>query len=274
MTIRYEVRDRIAYFVIDNGKVNAFTPEMHKAFYHQLVDFEIDPNVSVGILMGAPGKPFSAGDDIKSPRGPRPNPQKELDSYLFLHQGEGPTPSRPGWDLDVLAHRRYKPIIAAVDGHCLGKGFIYVLLHSDIRIATETARFGLPEIAYGMAGTSCWTRLARQVPWTAAAYIALTGRPIDAAHALRVNLINAIVPPEDLLAEAEGIARCIAQMPTSAVRVEMEALFDGLELGRADAVRHGQNLYRLLRLGYEGFGSNPEEILARSKRADDGTRAP
>lgn len=268
MALRYEKRNGIAYFTIDNGKVNAFTPQMHKDFYLRLREFEIDGEARVGILTSGEGKPFSAGDDIKNRNEPPRTRQQELEAYLFLHQGENDTPSRPGWDLDVLTHRRYKPIIAAIRGWCLGKGLIYVLQHSDIRIASEDAKFGLPEIAYGMAGASGTTRLAQQIPRTAASWLALTGDFIDAAEAMRVHLVNRVVPEADLMEEAERTATRIARHPAVAVRIEMEALENGLELNRNDAVRHTQNLYRLQRLGYEGFGSDPTEILRTKQRGD------
>jgi E-phenylitaconyl-CoA hydratase len=262
VTLHYEKRDGIAYFTIDNGSANAFTPQMHKDFYEHLRAFDIDPQARVGILTGASGKPFSAGDDLKHRTEGKRTPQLELEAYLFLHQDEE-APSRPGWDIDVLLHRRTKPIIAAVDGYCLGKGLIYVLQHTDIRIASDQAIFGLPEIAYGMAGASGSTRLAQQIPLTAAAWLALTGEFIDAAEALRVHLVNKVVSREGLMQEAERVAGLIMRNPAIAVRVEMEALEYGQELNRAAAVRQTQNLYRLQRLGYEGFGSDPAAILRK-----------
>jgi enoyl-CoA hydratase/carnithine racemase len=265
MTLRYEKRNGIAYFTFDSGKVNALTPQMHKDFYLRLREFEIDAEVRVGILTSSDGKPFSAGDDLKTRNEPSRTRQQELEAYLFLHQDEGDTPSRPGWDIDVLSHSRFKPIIGAIDGYCLGKGLIYVLQHTDIRIASEDAKFGLPEIAYGMGGASGTTRLAQQIPRTAAAWLALTGEFIDAAEAQRIHLVNRVVPASSLRTEAERVAAMIARHPAIAVRVEMEALENGLALNRADAVRHTQNLYRLQRLGYEGFGADPTEILRKKQ---------
>jgi len=267
MALRYEKRDGIGHFIIDNGRMNTFTPHMHKDFYRYLREFEVDPEVRVGILEGAEGRHFSAGDDLKERNEPPRSRQEELEAYLFLHQGEGEEPSRPGWDLDVLLHRRCKPIIAAIHGWCVGKGLIYVLQHSDIRIASEEARFGLPEIAYGMAGASGTTRLAQQLPLTAAAWLALTGEFIDAAEALRIHLVNRVVPAAALYAEAERAAQLIARHPPIAVRVEMEALENGRELTREAAVRHTQNLYRLQRMGYEGYGADPTEIMQRRRGA-------
>lgn len=268
MALHYEKRNGVAYFTFDNGKVNALTPQMHKDFYRRLREFEIDADARVGILSSRDGMPFSAGDDLKNRSEPERSRQQELEAYFFLHHDEGPVPSRPGWDLDVLQHRRCKPIIAAIRGYCLGKGLIYVLQHTDIRIASEDARFGLPEIAYGMGGASGTTRLARHIPRVEAAWLALTGEFIDAQEALRIHLVNRVVPAAELLQTAERAAALIARHPAIAVRVEMEALEDGWDLNRHDAVRHTQNLYRLQRMGYQGFGADPTEILRRKQAAD------
>lgn len=266
MAITYEVRDSIAHFTIDNGKMNPFTPTMHKQFYHHLKHFEIDRDARAGIISAPPGRHFSVGDDLKNrPPGKR-TAQEELEAYLFLHHNEGDVPSRPGWDIDVLYHRRTKPIVAAIDGYCLGKGLIYVLLHSDIRISSDGARYGLPEIAYGMAGASGSTRLARRLAYVDAAWLALTGEIIDAEEACRMRLVNRVVPQAELSAAAEHAARLIARHPEIALRVEMEALAIGADLGRTEAVQHTQNLYRLQRLGYAGHGAEATDILPALKK--------
>ena len=87
------------------------------------------------------------------------------------------------------------------------------------------------------------------------AQVSLEGLEIDAEEARRVNLINQVVPDAGVLARAEAIAEKIIRHPPSAVRVEMEALQLGMDMSRLDAVHHGQNLYRLHRLNYEGYGS-------------------
>jgi len=255
MGLQYEKRSGIAHFVIDNGKMNVITPQIHKEFFHRLKEFEIDPDARVGLLYGAGGRSFSAGDDIKNKYRPPRTRHQELEAALFLHQNEGDTPSRPGWEEDVYRHRRYKPIIGAVSGYCIGAGLAYLLLHTDIRVADESAKFGLPELGFGAAGLSATTRLARHLAPSAAAYMALTGEFIDAQEARRIALVNEVVPAPQLLERAEAIARSIARHPPTSVRVEMEALEIGMEMSRYDAAHHGQNLYRLHRMNYEGYGS-------------------
>lgn len=264
MGLRYEKRDGIAHFILDNGKMNVITPQIHKDFFHRLKEFSIDPEVHVGLLYGADGRSFSAGDDIKNKYRPARTRQQDLEALLFLHQGEGAEPSRPGWEEDVYRYRRYKPIIGAVSGYCLGAGLAYLLLHSDIRVADESAKFGLPEVGFGAAGMSAATRLARVLSPADAAYLALTGEFIDADEARRIGMINEVVSSGALIDRAEAIAKLIARHPPTAIRVEMEALEIGMEMSRYEAVHHGQNLYRLHRLNYEGYGSK-EGFFAERK---------
>ncbi|WP_203075757.1 enoyl-CoA hydratase/isomerase family protein [Falsiroseomonas ponticola] len=266
MGLEYSVRDGIAYFVIDNGKVNAITPQIHKDFYHRLKEFEVSREARVGILTGAHDRAFSAGDDIVNVYGPKRSRQELMEANLFPHQDEGETPGRPGWEHDVAMHRRYKPIIGAVNGWCLGHGMIYLLLHTDIRVAGENAQFGIPELNFGAAGISGTTRLARMVPPTAAAWMALTGDFIDAQEACRINLVNKVVPVDQTMATAEAIARRIIRHPPSSVRVEMESLAMGMDLSRFDAIQHSRNLFRYHRSNYEGWGSEPGFFAKRDER--------
>lgn len=155
----------------------------------------------------------------------------------------------PGWEYEVrkLADERYKPIVAAVNGYVFGQGMIYLLQLTDIRIASPTATFGLPEIAYGMGGASGSTRLGRQIPHVAAMWLALTGEPFNAEAALRNHLINEIVPIEQLRERARKIAAKIASHPPVSVRVEMEAYYRGQDLTRDQASALTGHLYRLQR---------------------------
>ena len=265
MTIHYEKINHIGLFTIDNGDLNVLTPAMHKTLYQRLVEFLADPDVHVGILKGRDGGSFCAGDDIKNPL-PERSRQQELEGYLFLHHAErdGSPPHRPAWDIDIMKLERYKPIIGAVDRYCLGQGMIYLLHLTDLRIASERAQFGLPEVAYGMGGGGGITRLGRQIPHVVAMRFLLTGEFMSAAEALHYNLVNEVVPDEQLLERALALAGKIAAQPPIAVRVEMEAYYQSLDLGRDDNLRYSMNLYRLQRLGYQGFGAG-SGFLKRQK---------
>ncbi|MGD9861724.1 MAG: enoyl-CoA hydratase/isomerase family protein [Pseudodonghicola sp.] len=268
MTISYEVRDGVAHIVLDNGKMNVLTPEMHKAFYHRLREFELDSEARVGLLYGAgydQGRSFCAGDDIKNRYRPERTPQQEIEALLFLHQNEGDTPTRPGWEEDVYRLRRYKPIVAAISGYCLGAGFAYVMQHADLRICDTTARLGLPEVGFGAAGLSGVVRLMQQVAPVDAAWIALTAEHIPAERCREMRLVNEVVETGTLMARAEEVAALIARHPPTAIRVEMEALELGQEMDRHDAAHFGQRLYRLHRMNYQGHGSTEGFFANRHK---------
>lgn len=265
MPIRYERKGSIATFTIDNGKVNPMTPLMHKELFLALKEFLADDSVHCGILTGAGDRAFCAGDDIKTPYSSESSPKDALYDHLWPHRGEGDTPDNFAWSRDVLMLERFKPIVAAVNGWCLGQGMIYLLNLTDIRVASTTASFGFPEIAYGMGGAGGTTRLAYQLPHAVAMEMLLTGDPMPAAEALRLNLVNRVVEPEAVMAEAMRIAERIASHPPAAVRIEMEAYARGRDLSRVEAMSFSGHLYRLQRLGLKQDGALPKAFLYESK---------
>lgn len=268
MTVTYAVENGIAHIVLDNGKMNVLTPGMHKLFFDILKRFELDRTARVGVLYGAgydAGRSFCAGDDIKNRYRPERTPHQELEALLFLHQDEGDAPTRPGWEEDVYRARRYKPIVAAISGYCLGAGFAYAMQHADLRICDTTARLGLPEIGFGAAGLSGVLRLMQQVAPADASWIALTGEHIPAERCREMRLVNEVVAPAALMPRALEVAAMIARHPPTAVRVEMEALELGQEMDRHDAAHFGQRLYRLHRMNYQGYGSAEGFFADRAK---------
>lgn len=255
MPVSYSTTGAVATFTIDNGKVNVFTPAMHRELHDALVDFNRDPAIRVGILTGSTGKSFCAGDDIRTVL-PELSPREALEAHLSPHCHEARTgPTRPGWEQDVMRMRRVKPIIGAVDRYCLGQGLIYLLLLTELRIATERAQFGFPEIAYGMGGAGAMTRLGRMIPQAVAMEMLLLGERIDAARALSVHLINRIVPPERLLSEAQAMAETIAAHPPVAVQVELEAYHRAMDMSREQAMDYAGTLFRFQRVAYDGPGA-------------------
>ena len=257
MTIRYEKHGAVAHFALDNPPVNVFTPALHKAFLDALRDFCADPAIHAGVWAGVGERAFCAGDDIKSPRPDRSTAQTIERQLGVRHEDE--SLEYPGWESEVLNLTRYKPIVGAVNGHCLGQGFIYLMLLTDIRIASPNARFGLPEIAYGMGGAGGMLRLSRQIAHSAAMWMLLTGDPYDAEQALRHSIINEIVSLPELHSRANAIAEKIASHPPLAVRTEMESYYRGQDMTRADAQAFTSHMYRLQRLAMD-----PTPPLAKS----------
>lgn len=246
---RYEKADGIAVLTLDNPPVNVLTPETHEQLYGILKDFYSDPEIRCGIWTGAGERAYCAGDDVKSERLERTTAEI-VDRHLTPRR-EGDPAEYPGWEGEILSLKRTKPMIAAVNGPCVGQGMIYLLLLTDLRIAVPKARFGLPEIAYGMPGAGGVTRLGRQIPQTAALWMALTGEAISAEEARRCFLINEIVEPAQLMERARQIASRIASLPPRAVRVEMETFYRALDLDRDDAMAFAGHMYQLVRATFD-----------------------
>ena len=227
MTIRYEIRDEVGVFTIDNGRLNLITVEMHKQLCMGLYDFLYNDDIKVGIMIGANNRCFSAGDDLR--------------------QDTLPIRAKPDWRQMTSLTGRNKPIIGAVRGWCLGVGMLYLMLMTDIRIATSDARFGFPEIAYGMSGAGGAIRLGRQIPHTVAMHMLLTGDYMTAQQACDVHLINEVVDNEQLMQRSTEIAGRIARHPLIGIRTEMEAYYGGLDLSKNDALSLTRTLYQYQR---------------------------
>ncbi len=217
MALIYEKKDKLAYFTLNRPEaLNSFDPELAEEFSRALIDFRDDPDAWVAIVTGAGERAFSAGADLVKMI------PKLMDKKASPPYREPPTIMR---GLDI-----WKPFIAAINGAALGGG-MELALACDIRIAAEHATFGQPEVRWsvipGWGGTQ---RLPRVIPLAKAAEMLLTGKPIDAKEALRVGLINAVVPKDKLMATAEDMARGICELGTLGVRACKEAMMRGLSM--------------------------------------------
>lgn len=185
---------------------NAKTPEMICRLADAFDRFEADADLRVAVVTGAGTRSFCSGGDLELTlpllSGAR-KPETEWDHRLVANRD---TLFRSTLKGPVLA----KPVIAAINGHCLAGGF-ELMLGCDIRIASETARFGLPEVRHALipfAGTLA--RLHRQIPYAAAMELLLTGDQIEAGQALDWGLINRAVPQDRVLPDAMELAHRIA----------------------------------------------------------------
>ena len=249
MSFNYQVSGSVATLTLDNPPVNVLTPMHHKCLLEILREFVADKNARVCVWTGAGDRAFCAGDDIKTPR-PRKTVAERVERQLGV-RNENEELDYPGWESEVLELKRYKPIIGAVRGHCLGQGLIYLLLLTDIRIAAENASLGLPEIKYGMGGAGGILRLSRQIPHAAAMWMLLTGEPYNAQQAKTYGLVNEVVPEDQVMNRAMEIAEIIAAHPPLAIRTEMEAYYRGQDMTRDDAIAFSSHLYRMSRLGID-----------------------
>jgi enoyl-CoA hydratase len=184
-----------------------------------------DPEIRVCVLTGA-GNAFCAGADLKS--------------MTQAHPGE--TFATRGWDPAMLepllkGRRLTKPLIAAVEGPAIAGG-TEILQATDIRVAGESARFGVSEVRWSLfpLGGSA-VRLVRQIPYTLAADLLLTGRHITAAEALRIGLIGHVVPDGQALARALELAEQIAANGPVAVRAILQTIRETEGLAENDAFK-------------------------------------
>ena len=233
----YEKRGHIAYITMNRPEVrNAINPEMMVRLAEAWLDYAADDELRVAIVTGAGDKAFCAGADLKRliplMTGAR-QPEDEWDNRLRSDPSLGPTALLRGYNL-------YKPVVSAIQGHCLAAG-MELMQATDIRIAADTAQFGLQEVKRGIvpAGGGL-ARLPRQIPFAKAMEILLVGDSISADEARLCGLVNYVVPASELMAKAEEFAQKIAANGPLAVRKAKEAVLraSGLSLEEAYAVEN------------------------------------
>jgi len=223
MDFEYEKEGRVATFIFNRPEaMNALNVQIFRELHDAMADFRDDDELWVGIVTGSGEKAFCAGADIK-----------ETLSFLKdnAHSlwGFPTTPSR-GMDM-------WKPLIAAINGFCLGGG-LEIALSCDIRIAGEKARFGVPEVTLGLIpGDGGTQRLPRMIPSCLAAEMLLMGKIIDAQEAYRIGLVNTVVPPEEVMAKAKEYAKNMCKAGPLAVRAAKEAMIRGCEMTLEDGLR-------------------------------------
>lgn len=214
--VRRERHGPVTLIVLDDpGRMNALSLDLLAQLDHALAVVAADDGVHVVVITGAGGKAFSAGADLES---------------LIPHVSEhGLAALFP--DLEQRFFSRVdKPIIAAVEGFCLAGGF-EMMLGTDIRVAGESATFGLPEVRWGLVPVGgAHVRLPRQVPWAVAMQLLLTGRPISAARAYEVGLVNEVVPDGSALKRAMELADEIAANGPLALRAAKQIAVEAMQL--------------------------------------------
>jgi enoyl-CoA hydratase/carnithine racemase len=188
------------------------------------MDFNEDPDAWVAILTGSGNTAFCAGADIKYWRN-HADEREKLERQRDLYDRTTKSASL-GW---LPPSQIWKPIIAAVNGYCLGGG-LELALGCDIIIAADTASFGQPEVTHGWPPGSGLFRLPRKIPRNLAMEILLTGDRITAQEAYRIGLVNKIVALPDLLPTATKLAERICQNPPLAVRAVKELVLRGLDV--------------------------------------------
>ncbi|HEU4643083.1 MAG TPA: enoyl-CoA hydratase-related protein [Gemmatimonadaceae bacterium] len=229
--VRYEVRGRAALITIDRQeKRNALNGQVRCALLGALDAARRDDAVRAVVLTGAGEKAFVAGADIAEFEGRTP-----VDQWRVM---KGPS-------IYDAVERLPKPVIAAVNGFCLGGG-MELALACDIRIASATAKFGQPEVNIGIIpGGGGTQRLPRIVGVGAALRLILTGEPVSADEALRLRLVEEVLEPGALLERALAIAGTIASKSPVAVAAAKEATRSALSLPLDDGLKLETALFQL-----------------------------
>ncbi|MFQ6070320.1 MAG: enoyl-CoA hydratase/isomerase family protein [Candidatus Aminicenantales bacterium] len=198
-------------------KLNAISNELISELSHFLDEVEKDEELRVLIVTGSGDKAFVAGADIGE--------LVDRDAKLGIRV------SQQRQQLFSRIENLRLPVIAAVNGYALGGG-LELALACSLRIASEKAQFGAPEVKLGIIpGDGGTQRLPRLVGPGRAMEMILTGDFIDAREALRIGLVNRVVPQEKLMEEALSLARKIASRPPLAVMFAKEAVNRGIEGG-------------------------------------------
>ena len=210
-TLMYEKKENIGLLTINRPeKMNAISQELTAELSLLLDDIENDDELRVIVITGAGDKAFVAGADI--------NELVDRDARL------GRRVSRERQEIFSRIENLHVPVIAAVNGYALGAG-LELALACSIRICSEKAQFGAPEVKLGIIpGDGGTQRLPRLVGQGRAMEMIITGDFIDAQEAYRIGLVNKVFPPEKLKEEAMELAKKIASRPPLAVRYAKEAV--------------------------------------------------
>lgn len=250
-TIVVEIKTRTAYITINRpDKLNALNAQAKSELKQAFESIKNDSNVDVVVLSGAGEKGFVAGTDIKE--------------LTELNTESGKVFSEGGQSVFNLIENLGKPVIAAVNGYALGGG-MELALACHIRVASENAKFGQPEVNLGIIpGYGGTQRLARLVGKGRAMEMILTGDQIDAQEAHRIGLVNKVVPQAELLKTAETIAQKILSKGQLAVRFALKAVNMTAETNLTDGQALEASLFGLC-CGTEDFKEGTKAFLEKRK---------
>lgn len=234
MAIDFEVTDHIALVTLNSPqRLNAMDAADYQGLSEAWTEVRDNSDIRVAVVTGAGDRSFSTGADLKSYLG---NPT-DLSDFWLTQQGQ----------LLNRGIEMWKPVIAAVNGYCLGGG-LTLLLATDIRFASPSATFGLTEVKRGVLAANGGTqRLIEQMPHPVAMEYLLTGDTFDADTALRWGVVNRIVEHADLLDTAFATARRISENAPLAVQATKELALRSRDVDRATGLRLEESMLKLLR---------------------------
>jgi enoyl-CoA hydratase/carnithine racemase len=252
--VLYEKRDGVAYITLNRPEVkNAIDIESHELLVEYFTDFRDDPELRVAVITGS-GDAFTAGADLKTHApewqtvGPMVGRERLEDGLCGITRGP-------------LA-RIAKPIVAAINGWCVGHG-VELALACDIRIASDKAQFGTFEVRRGMhPADGGIVRLVNICGVGVALELLLTGEPISAERAFTANMVSRVVPHDRLMTEVDAVVQTILRCDQAAIESAKETVFEVI----------GRPLHDQLRVeamwGYALCGGNTT-VMDRSQQFFD-----
>jgi enoyl-CoA hydratase/carnithine racemase len=223
------ISHHVARITLHNPPANVLNLSVLNELQLVLNEVEQDEDVRVVIVTGS-GRFFCAGAEIS-----------ELAHLTTIHSGS--EFAVHGQSLLNRIERSEKPVLVAINGTCVGGG-LELALACHIRLAAAGAQLGLPEIKLGLIpGFGGTQRLSRVVGASKAAEMILTGESLSAEEALRIGLVSRVVPPHQLLAQAEAIAALITARGRTAVEAAMHAIRGGLDLPLSEGLAREAELF-------------------------------
>ena len=227
--VRTEVEDKIAVLTIDHPPVNSFNKQVVTELSEAVDQLLADDGVKAIVITGGGTNAFVAGADIPEIKELLEKPEEGYASAReFIERGQG---------LFLKIERATKPIIAAINGFCLGGG-LELAMSCHVRICSDRARLGQPEINLGIIpGWGGTQRLSRIAGKGKAIELILTGDMVTAQEAYRLNLVNKVVPAGAVLKEARDLARKIVSKSKFPVAAALRAVTDGLAVPIAEGLK-------------------------------------
>jgi enoyl-CoA hydratase/carnithine racemase len=233
-TVEFAVDGPIATITLNRPeKMNAMDMEMYASISAHLREIDSREDIRVGVITGAGDRAFTAGADLVRMHGTAEGAEVGWEAMRATR-----------FDLGLEVQ---KPLIAAVNGYCLAGGLELALV-CDIRVASENAQFGCPEVKWNLLHGFGAQRLPDIVGLSNAMYLLLTGSFIDAREAHRIGLVQEVVAPERLLARVYELAASICANGPMAVRMTKELAMRSRDLTLPDGIRLYQALNRLVEL--------------------------
>jgi enoyl-CoA hydratase/carnithine racemase len=230
-TVSFDLDDHVATITYNRPEaLNAVNGELRRDLNDAFTRFRDDEDAWVAIVTGA-GKAFCVGADLRDGAGSTGDFAGTFWEKPTINSFES------GWEI-------FKPVIAAVNGYCLGYGLTLVTW-CDFVIASERAEFGFPEVTIGVPTIVGAIRLPRLIGWQPAMELLLTGERIDAARAHEIGLAGWVVPHDALMDEARALAARLVKAAPLAARATKEVAVRAQHLSMLEAIRFGETMRKV-----------------------------